>query len=209
VAYAVHRKKVKDLKSDSEVLAYRREMSAAFANNPDTDAWHEQRQKIALAVGDRIFEQDFARVFDSLVQAAATLELKVSNMERTSGYVSATGVALTPSESKEMRRAMVNEWCKLNNFDPAVFDRPLKTPEMIRMAAIVDFNGMMARYEKAQRGLTFQLVRMGEKQTKVKLRFSEVYYPAEVETYYKLVWQAVDKQIFVDQNIEGSVEKRK
>lgn len=35
------------------------------------------------------------------------------------------------------------------------------------------------------------------------------YYHAKMKAYYKLVWQAVDKQIFVDQNIEGTVEKRK
>ena len=29
----------------------------------------------------------------------------------------------------------------------------------------------------------------------------DVLYPGRVEIYYKLVWQAVDKQIFVDQNI--------
>ena len=208
VAYAVHAKKVKNLKSDSEVIAYRQKMSADFAADPDTEVWHDRRQKIALAVGDRVFDQDYARVFDSLVQAAASLELRLGNMERTSGYVSATGVGLAPSEAKAMRRAMVNEWCSLNNYEPAVFDRPLKTTEMTKTALLLDFDGMMAKYEKAQRGLSFQLVKMGDKQTKVKLRFSEVYYPVEMETYYKLVWQAVDKQIFVDQNIEGAVEKR-
>lgn len=44
--------------------------------------------------------------------------------------------------------------------------------------------------------------------TKVKLRFSDIYYPGEVETYYKLIWQAVDKQIFIDKTIEGTVERR-
>ena len=56
--------------------------------------------------------------------------------------------------------------------------------------------------------LTFQLVKMGANQTKVKLRFSGANYPRAVEAYYKLVWQAVDKQTFVDKNIEGAVEKR-
>ena len=197
-----------DLKTDADVLAYRQKLSTKFANDPDTDAWHDQRQKIALATGDRIFDQDFARVFDSLVQAASSLELKMGNMERTSGYVSASGISLAPSEAKAMRREMATKWCELNGFDPAVFDRPMKTSEMTQAGALVDLDGMMAKYEKAQRGLSFQLVKMGEKQTKVKLRFSDVYYPAEVEAYYKLVWQAVDKQIFIDQNIEGGVEKR-
>ena len=77
------------------------------------------------------------------------------------------------------------------------------------MSETLDFSGMVAQYDKMQKSLTFQLVKMGESQTKVKLRFSDVYYPGEVETYYKLVWQAVNKQIFVDQNIEGTVEGRK
>jgi hypothetical protein len=187
---------------------YRQKISQKFTSNPDTDAWHEQRQKIALATGDRIFEKDFARVFDSLVQAASSLELRVDNMERNSGYVSASGISLPPTEAQTMRRQMVNEWCRLNNFDPAVFDRPMATTEMAQTAALIDLDGMMSRYEKAKRGLTFQLVKMGAEKTKVKLRFSEVYYPSEIETYYKLVWQTVDKQIFVDQNVEGAVEKR-
>ena len=60
----------------------------------DTDAWQEQRQKIAMATGDRIFDQDFGRVFDSLVVAVSSLELEVKNMERTSGYIQAGGMAL-------------------------------------------------------------------------------------------------------------------
>jgi hypothetical protein len=33
---------------------------------------------------------------------------------------------------------------------------------------------------------------------KVKLRFDNVYYPRTVEELYKRVWDAVDKQIFLD-----------
>jgi len=76
------------------------------------------------------------------------------------------------------------------------------------MGEMLDFSGMMAKYEKMQKGLTFQLVKLGEGRTRVKLRFSDVYYPGEVETYYKLIWQAVDKQIFVDGTIEGGVQQR-
>ncbi len=66
----------------------------------------------------------------------------------------------------------------------------------------------MAKYDTMQKGLTFQLIKMSDTQTQIKRRFSGVYYPPEVEAYYKIVWQAVDKQIFVGQNVEGSVEKR-
>jgi len=201
-------KKAIDLNSDQEVFAERQRISSRFSSNPDTDAWHEGRQKIAAALGDRDFDQGFARVFDSLVLAMADLELKMGNIERQSGYLSASGMTLPPSEAKAMRREAVVEWCKLHGFDYAVLDRPLKTSEMQRMSDMVDLNGMMARYERTAKTLTFQLVKLGEGKTRVKLRFSDVYYPGEVETYYKLIWQAVDKQIFVDETVEGAVERR-
>jgi hypothetical protein len=179
-----------------------------FNSNPDTDAWYEHRQKIVQAMGDRLFDKDFARVFDSLVLAVSTMELKVSNMERQSGYIAASGISLSPTESKAMRREAVNDWCRQNGFDPSILDQPFRTSTYQNAAAMTDFSEMMAKYDKIQKGLTFQLMKMGKSQTKVKLRFSDVYYPGEVETYYKLVWQAVDKQIFIDQNIEDAVEKR-
>lgn len=197
-----------NVQRDQEVFMQRQKLNSKFANNPDTDAWYDARQKLALATGDRVFDKDFARVFDSLALAVATLELKVGNMERTSGYIAASGITLSPTEARGMRREAVNDWCRQNGFDPGILDVPLKSNAYNRMGEMMDFSGMMAKYDKMQKGLTFQLVRMGDSQTKVKLRFSDVYYPGEVENYYKLVWQAVDKQLFVDQNIEGKVEKR-
>jgi hypothetical protein len=193
---------------DAELFQKRTSLTLKFNNNPDTDAWHEHRQHIAQAVGDRVFDKDFARTFDSLVLAVSTMELKVSNMERQSGYIAASGISLSPTESKAMRREAVNEWCRQNGFDPSILDQPFRTSAYQNMSTMADLSEMMAKYDKMQRGLTFQLVKMGKSQVKVKLRFSDVYYPREVETYYKLVWQAVDKQIFIDQNVEDAVEKR-
>ena len=197
-----------NIQRDKQTVMQRQKLNTKFANNPDTDAWYDARQKLALATGDRVFERDFARVFDSLALAVATLELKVANMERTSGYIAATGITLPPSDARGLRREAVNDWCRQNGFDPAILDVPLRSRTMGQMGDMLDFSGMMAKYDKMQKTLTFQLVRMGDNQTKVKLRFSDVYFPGEVEAYYKLVWQAVDKQLFVDQNIEGGVEKR-
>jgi hypothetical protein len=181
-------------------------ITGEFQSNPDTDAWKEQRQKITQATGDRIFDKDFGRVYDSLVLAMSTMELKVNNMERTSGYIQATGNALPPSESKAVYREALNDWCRQKGYDSNVFDQKYNT-------LIIDVKTEMeqaySQYtKKIQKSLTFQLVKMNDKQTKVKLRFSDVYYPPQVESYYKIVWQAVDKQIFVDQNIEGKVESR-
>lgn len=197
-----------NIQADQELFMQRQRIQTKFTLNPDTDVWYEQRQKVALAVGDRVFDKDFARVYDSLVLAMASLELKVNNMERQSGYIAASGISLPPTEAKAMQRGAVTEWCKLNGFDPAILDKPLRSTAYQQMSDMLDFQGMMTRYEKIQKGLTFQLIKLAENQTKVKLRFSDVYYPGEVETYYKFVWQAVDKQIFIDKTIEGTVERR-
>jgi hypothetical protein len=175
---------------------------------PDTDAWHDQRQKLALATGDRVFDKDFARVFDSLVQAVASLEIKVNNMERQSGYIAASGITLSPAEKSAMRNEALTEWCRLNGIDPLILDRPFVTAGTIRSLTVNSSRDEAMSRLGLGRSLTFQLVKMGTNQTKVKLRFSDVNYPREVDAYYKLVWQAVDKQIFVDKNIEGAVEKR-
>lgn len=193
---------------DQDLFQKRQQITNKFNNNPDTDAWYDQRQQITQALGDRDFNKDFGRVYDSLMLAVASMELKINNMERTSGYIAATGITLSPTEARGMRRESVNDWCRLNGFDPAILDQQFKTSQYRNMSEMMDFSGMMAKYEKMQKGLTFQLLKMGDNQTRVKLRFSDVYYPGELETYYKLVWQAVDKQIFVDQNIDGGVERR-
>ena len=195
-------------RSDSDLMMERQKITMKFNSNPDTDAWHDQRQKVAAALGDRVFDQDFARVFDSLTLAISDLELKVGNMERQSGYIAASGMTLSPTEAKAMRKEAVNDWCKQNGFDPTVLDKQFKTSEMRQVGDMMDMSGMMAKYDTMQKGLTFQLVKMGDGKTKVKLRFSDVYYPGEEESYYKLIWQAVDKQIFVDKTVEGTVEKR-
>jgi len=196
------------LQSDQKLIQQRQKITQGFNKSPDTDAWHEQRQQLAKTMGDRIFDKDFGRVFDSLVVTLGNLELTVKSMERTSGFISASGITLPPTESSQMYREAVNEWCKQNGYDPSVLDKQFKTSEMRNVGEIIDAGGMKGKYEKMQHGLTFQLIKMTDTQTKVKLRFSDVYYPAEVEAYYKLVWSGVDKQIFVDQNIEGGVEKR-
>lgn len=107
-----------------------------------------------------------------------------------------------------MRREAVGDWCQQNGFDASILDRQFRTSQFRQVGEMMDMSGMMAKYEKMQKSMTFQLVKMGEGKTKVKLRLSDVYYPGEVETYYKLIWQAVDKQIFVDKTIDGAVEKR-
>ena len=198
------------IRTDSDLYGQKLKIVKEYQVNPDTDAWHEQRQKLSQAKGDRVFDKDYGRVFDSLVLAVSTLELKVNNMERTSGYLQASDIALPPTESKAMHHDALRDWCLQNGSDPSILDKQLSNSDLqTSVDRVGNSSGMMGQPVKAQKGLTFQLVKMRENQTKVKLRFSDVYYPAEMEAYYKLIWQAVDKQIFVDKNVEGAVEERK
>ena len=87
-------------------------------------------KKIAQALGDRVFDKDFSRVFDSLMLAVSTMELKVSNIERVSGFITASGITLSPTESKAMRREAVNDWCRQNNFDPSILDQHFQSSHM-------------------------------------------------------------------------------
>jgi uncharacterized protein YneF (UPF0154 family) len=72
--------------------------------NPDLPAWHEQREKMAMAVGDRAFDKGFDRVFDSMITTLATLGCRVNNMERASGYLTASLPELPPNRRRRFAR---------------------------------------------------------------------------------------------------------
>jgi len=163
--------------SDRELLAARQKITLKFNTNPDTDAWYDERQKTALAIGDRVFDQDFNRVFDSLTLSVSSLELKVTSMERESGYIAASGITLPPTDAKAMRHDAVSDWCKQNGFDASVLDRQFRTSTYQQTSEMMDMSGMMAKYDKMEKSLTFQLIKVSPTQTKVKLRFSNVYCP--------------------------------
>jgi hypothetical protein len=73
------------MEKEKDTLEKRRSISGKFSSHPDTDGWRDQRQKIAQALGDRVFDKEFSCVFDSLLLAISTMELEVRNMERQSG----------------------------------------------------------------------------------------------------------------------------
>jgi hypothetical protein len=175
-------------RSSADGRLQRRQFMQDVQNNPDTPAWHEQREKLALAMGDRVFDRTFDRVFDSMAVAVASLGARVQNMERQSGYIAAAAPTLAPDRQRALTHEGLVEYGRMRGYDPAILDR----------ADGVDVEGtgeMMARF---QRGMTISMVRQGPAQTKVKLRVDSVYYPRTVEEYYKVVWNAVDKQMFLD-----------
>lgn len=172
-----------------DVMA-KQKLSMEMMSSPDLPVWHAQREKMALAIGDRSFQRPFARVFDSLTVAMATLGSRVQNMERASGYMTGSIPQLEPTRTVAMQEAGMRQYAIAKGYSPAIFDKRNSGGPMD-----IDFGGMMAR---SMAGFTLSLVRQGPKDTKVKLRFDNVYYPELAAEYYKLIWDAVDKQMFLD-----------
>jgi hypothetical protein len=164
-------------------------------NNPDLPAWHAQREKMALAVGDRTFDKRFERVFDSMTVALATLGARVNNMERVSGYITASLPPLRPEQADAMQRDGLRQYAVAKGYPASALDKG-------DSAFDLDVGGTTGMMSRGMAGMTLSLVRQGPTQTKVKLRFDNVYYPALVAEYYKAVWTAVDKQMFLDQSLD-------
>lgn len=161
---------------------------------PDTPAWYTQREQITQALGDRVFDKDFNRVFDSLTVALASMGMTVDNMERQSGYIAAHGQLLSPERAKQLCSEELTAWCKANRYDPSLLE--FRRGDMIYLDM---GSGMMQKFGTT---LTISLVKQSEKQTKVKLRFNGVYYPGTLEESYKAVWLGIDKQIFIDKGTD-------
>jgi hypothetical protein len=177
--------------------------------DPDTPEWHDQRQKMVMALGDRVFDKSFNRVFDSMTVALATLECKVQNMERASGYITASLPALPPQQREQLRGEALRAYADSKGYPPGLLDKAPKRADGGRQqVAMADFGDMMdiestlGMMDQHMGGVTLSLVRQADKQTKVKLRFDKVYYPRQVQEYYRIVWAAVDKQIFLDQALD-------
>jgi len=162
-------------------------------SNPDVPAWQDSRKKINRSLGDRIIDQSFDRVFDSIVTTLGALELRVENMERESGYITARGNPIPSGQQMELQREELKEYCRFHGYDPGIVE-PRKgdyiDPAMGRMQT-----NMMTAF-------TFSLVKQQEKRTKVKIRASNILYPPALEDAYKNFWREIDKQIFLDKSLD-------
>ena len=159
---------------------------------PDTAAWYAQREQIAQALGDHVFDKDFNRVFDSLTVALASMGMTVDNMERQSGYIAAHGQLLPPEQTKQLRSEELSAWCIAHNYPPSLLER---RGQYDMMDPDIMGGTMMQRFTTT---LTISVVKQSEEQTKVKLRFNGIYYPQKLEASYGALWPALDKQIFMD-----------
>jgi hypothetical protein len=165
-----------------------------FESSPDLPAWHAQRAELALALGDRRFDQPFDAVYDAMLVALASTGCRVFQTERASGYITATAPALPPAQKQQIDEATLRDYAAAKGF-PADVLEPLADPanEPMNVSALV------ARYLG---GLTISLIRQGDGASKAKLRFNDVYYPPLIEAYYAAVWSATDKQLFLDRGLD-------
>ena len=170
--------------------------SQEMMKNPDLPAWHSQREKMALAIGDRTFDKPFERVFESMITTLASLGCRVNNIERTSGYITASMPQLPPDQKEGLSQEARAQYAQIKGYPPSVLQKG--GPMGIDMD--MDFGGMMERNGGA--GLTLSMVKQGAQQTKVKLRFDGTYYPRQIEELYKKVWAEVDRQMFLDKALD-------
>lgn len=179
---------------DPDSMMAKAQLMQDMMSSPDLPAWHEQREKMSMAIGDRQFDQGFERVFDSMTVALASLGCRVNNMERASGYITATIPELPPAQLEALQMEGARQYAVSKGYSADIFDKkggPFDT--------MLDPNSMMSRYMS---GLTLSMVKQGPEMTKVKLRFDNVYYPGLVDQYYAVVWRAVDKQMFLDKGLD-------
>jgi len=160
---------------------------------PDLPAWYEERQKVTQALGDRVFDKSFDEVFDAITIGLGTLEVSVTNMEKTSGFIAATGRLLHPNIAKQLRHKRLVQYCRYHGYSPSLLEN--------KKGDYIDPD-MMGSMEKMMTQLTISVVKQGAKQTKVKLRFKGIYYPEVLTKHYEAVWPAIDKQIFLDKSLD-------
>ena len=179
---------------DANTMMAKSRLMQDMMASPDLPAWHEQREKIAFALGDRQFDKPFDRVFDSMTVALATLGCRVQNMERVSGYITASIPELPPTQMETLNHDAMRQYAVTKGYPASIVEKTNSPYEMN-----LDIGSIMGRQMS---GLTLSMVKQGAQATKVKMRFDNVYYPGLVEEYYKVVWAAVDKQMFLDKGLD-------
>jgi hypothetical protein len=180
---------------DVDAMAAKSQLMQDLMNNPDLPVWHDQRQKLAMAVGDRVFDKSFDEVFDGMTVALATLGARVNNIDRSSGYITAFIPDLGPEQTESLARSALAEYAQAKGYPATVLQKHSAWDIDPTMGA-----NMASRMGGS--GLTLTMVRQTPTQTKVKLRFDNVYYPQTVQELYRVVWIAVDKQMFLDRSLD-------
>jgi hypothetical protein len=180
---------------DIAAMRQKQQLMQDLMNNPDLPSWHDERQKLTMAWGDRVFDKTFDQVFDGMVVALATMGSRVNNMDRRSGYITGTLPDLGPERAQELQKEAITEYAQLKGYPPSVLQSQGPYDMNVGMG-----QSMMQRMGGS--GLTLTMVRQSARQTKVKVRFDNVFYPRSELELYQLVWNAVDRQMFLDSSLD-------
>jgi hypothetical protein len=153
--------------------------------------WGEEDARINEALGERVYDKDFDVVFSAAVTGLADIGFVVKNMERQSGYILAEGFGpIPPDQFKKLAQMGADELNKASSrhWYPQV---------------------------SSSRAVTITMLRLGDQKTKVKMRivrpqtstnsngnhFKDIY-PAILQAEYQCCWQALEKQMFLDENLD-------
>ena len=181
---------------DMAAMEAKNRLMQDLMSNPDLTSWHEQRQKMMLALGDRTFDKNFEEVFDGMIIALASLGCRVNNMERTSGYITASLPDLGPDRTNVLQQEAVAEYARVKGYPASVLQKQ----------SGFDFDADMGSHmimRMGGSGLTMTIAKQSPTQTRVKLRFDNVYFPKSAQEYYRVVWVGVDRQMFLDKALDA------
>jgi hypothetical protein len=181
---------------DLAAMQAKQQLMQDLMNNPDLPAWHEEREKLTLAQGDRTFDRPFDQVFDGMIVALATIGSRVNNMERGTGYITGSLPDLGPERNQALQAEALLEYVQAKGYPPSV----LQKQGSFDFINVNMGQSMMNRMGGS--GLTLTMVRQSPTQTKVKVRFDNVYYPKTALELYQHVWGAVDRQMFLDRSLD-------
>ena len=151
----------------------------------------EENARQHQALGERVYDKNFDLVFTAIVTAFADMGFSVKNMERQSGYILAEGPSpLPPDQEVALIQPMIDE---LNRVSPQTWT---------------------AQPGNSTQAVTITILKLGKGNTKVKMRcvtigvsgnYSTVYhaiYPPLLQAYYQTLWRGLEKQIFLDENLD-------
>jgi hypothetical protein len=181
---------------DVDAMEAKSRLMQDLISDPDLESWHEQRQKMMMALGDRVFDHDFDEVFDGMIIALASLGCRVNNMERPSGYITASLPNIGPARMAALQQEALVEYVHAKGYPPSV----LQKQAGFDVDPSVGANMMM---REGGSGLTMTIAKQSATQTKVKLRFDNVFFPKMAQEFYRVVWIGVDRQMFLDKALDA------
>jgi hypothetical protein len=162
-----------------------------IASEPDLPEWQQARENITLAMGDRDVSMTFDDTYKATVVGIATMEVTVNNMERESGFIAASGRILPTELATATRKQRLRDYAVAKGMSAEAAE-PTRWMDP----------GMMSSYMEEATTMTITILEMAENESRVKVRFNNVYYPQELEESYRFFWQALDKQGFMDQALD-------